>query len=306
MTRVRLVASARLRDENVTLGSQITGDSNQIATIESEKRCFWKVKKDWFFGIANDRSIAAAIASQLHKQGAKMGFTHLPDADPERPKMANRLKKVVGDWDPAFMLPCDVQNPDNLDAIFANAEKSFGKIDFMLHSIAYAPLDELKAPTYQVSSEGFGTSMDISAYSFINLANRAQAIMNPGGSMLTMTYYGGEMAVPGYNVMGICKAALESAVKYLANDLGPKNIRVNAISAGYIKTLASSAVGESEKMKVLYESFSPLRRGVDVQEVGKAGMFLLSDMASGITGENLHVDCGYHIMGAPPVELQGS
>jgi enoyl-[acyl-carrier protein] reductase I len=265
---------------------------------------FFEGKSGLVFGIANDKSIAAAIASELHQQGAKMGFTHLPDADPERPKMFNRLNKVVGDWDPAFMLPCDVQNSDHLDAVFAEAEKQFGKIDFMLHSIAYAPLDELKNPTYEVSAKGFGLSMDISAYSFIQLANRSQAIMNPGGSMLTMTYYGGEMAVPGYNVMGICKAALESSVKYLANDLGPKGIRVNALSAGYLKTLASSAVGDSSKMKDLYESFSPLRRGVEASEVGKAGMFLLSDLASGITGENLHVDCGYHIMGAPPVELQ--
>ena len=249
------------------------------------------------FGIANDKSIAAAIASELNQQGARMGFTHLPDGDPNRPKMFNRLNKVVGGWDPAFMMPCDVQDSDHLDAVFAEAEKSFGKIDFMLHSIAYAPLDELKLPTHQVSAEGFGLSMEISAYSFINLANRAQAIMNPGGSMLTMTYYGGEMAVPGYNVMGVCKAALESAVKYVANDLGPQGIRVNALSAGYLKTLASSAVGESEKMKNLYQGFSPLRRGVEPREVGKAGMFLLSDMASGITGENLHVDCGYHIMG---------
>lgn len=256
------------------------------------------------FGIANDKSIAAAIASQLNDQGAQMGFTHLPDRDPDRPKMFNRLKKVVDDWDPAFMLPCDVQNSDHLDAVFAEAEKSFGKIDFLLHSIAYAPLDELKLPTHEVSAKGFGMSMEISAYSFIDLSNRAQAIMNPGGSILTMTYYGGEMAVPGYNVMGVCKAALESCVKYLASDLGPKGIRVNALSAGYLKTLASSAVGESEKMKVLYESFSPLRRGVERSEVGKAGMFLLSDMASGVTGENLHVDCGYHIMGAPPTDLQ--
>lgn len=263
-------------------------------------------KSGLVFGIANDRSIAAAIAAQLHSQGARMGFTHLPDADPERPKMQKRLKKVVGDWDPAFMLPCDVQNPEHLDAVFAEAEKTFGKIDFLLHSIAYAPIEELKVPTYQVSAQGFSTSMEISAYSFIQLANRGQAIMNPGGSMLTMTYYGGEMAVPGYNVMGVCKAALESSVKYLANDLGPAGIRVNALSAGYLKTLASSAVGESEKMTQLYESFSPLRRAVQADEVGKAGMFLLSDLASGVTGENLHVDCGYHIIGAPPADAQAA
>jgi len=265
---------------------------------------FFAGKSGLVFGIANDRSIAAAIASELHDQGARMGFTHLPDADPERPKMYNRLRKVVGDWKPAFMLPCNVQDSGHLDAVFDEAEKVFGKIDFLLHSIAYAPLDELKVPTYQVTAEGFGLSMEISAYSFIQLANRAQAIMNPGGSMLTMTYYGGEMAVPGYNLMGVCKAALESSVKYLANDLGPKGIRVNALSAGYLKTLASSAVSESEKMKDLYETFSPLRRGVEPSEVGKAGMFLLSDLASGITGENLHVDCGYHVMGAPPTDVQ--
>ncbi len=260
-------------------------------------------KTGLIFGVANDRSIAAAIAAQLHQQGAKMGFTHLPDSDPQRPKMANRLRKVAADWDPAFMMPCDVQNEQHLDEVFAAAKSSFGKIDFLLHSIAYAPIDQLTIPTHEVSKEGFTQSIQISAYSFIQLAHRAQAIMNPGGSMLTMTYYGGEMAVPGYNVMGICKAALESCVKYLASELGPEGIRVNALSAGYIKTLASSVVSDSGKMADLYKAFSPLRRGVQPEEVGKAGMFLLSDLASGVTGENLHVDCGYHIVGAPPPEV---
>ncbi|MCG8649133.1 MAG: enoyl-ACP reductase [Pirellulales bacterium] len=267
---------------------------------------FFEGKSGLVFGIANNWSIAAAIASQLHQQGARMGFTHLPDSDPQRPKMFNRLRKVVGDWDPAFMLPCDVQNSAQVDAVFAEAEKAFGKIDFLLHAIAYAPLDELKVPTHQVSPKGFGTAMEISAYSFIDLANRAQAIMKPGGSILTMTYFGGERAVPGYNLMGVCKAALEGAVKYLANELGPQGIRVNALSAGYLKTLASTAVAESEQMKILYETFSPLRRGVEPSEVGKAGMFLLSDLASGITGENLHVDCGYHVVGAPPPETHAN
>ncbi len=260
-------------------------------------------KKGLIFGIANDRSIAAAIAKQLHAQGAQMGFTHLPDSDPERPKMAKRLQKVVGDWDPAFMLPCDVQNEEHLDKIFDTAKEKFGEIDFILHSIAYAPIDQLTIPTHEVSKEGFSLSMQISAYSFVQLAHRAQAIMSPGGSMLTMTYYGGEMAVPGYNIMGVCKAALESCVKYLAAELGPAGLRVNALSAGYIKTLASSVVSDSGKMADLYKAFSPLRRGVEAEEVGKAGMFLLSDLASGVTGENLHVDCGYHIVGAPPPEV---
>lgn len=263
-------------------------------------------KRGLVFGIANDRSIAAAIAKCCHEAGAKMGFTHLPDADPARPKAANRLGKVVDGWNPAFKLPCDVQNDEHLDAVFAEAEKTLGGLDFVVHSIAYASLDDLQVPTYEASREGFKLAMEISAYSLGALAKRAKPLMTDGGSLLAMTYIGGEAVVPGYNLMGLCKSALETSVKYLAHELGPHGIRVNAISAGPLRTLAASAVGEFQKMNQLYEAYSPLKRNITAEEVGSAGKFLLSDAASGITGENLHVDAGYHVMGAPPEEAAGA
>ena len=262
-------------------------------------------KKGLIFGIANDHSIAWAITQELHAQGAQMGFTHLPDKDPERPRMENRLRKLVEPIGAKILLPCDVQKEEDLDRIFAAARETFGNIDFVLHSIAYAPIDDLKGPVYNVSRDGFKLSMEISVYSLISLAKRAREILNPGGSMLSLTYLGGEKVIPGYNVMGLCKSALESTVEYLAHELGPQGLRVNALSAGPLKTLSSSAVGDFDKMLQLYTTFSPLRRNVTPEEVGKTGMFLLSDLASGITGETLHVDGGFHIMGAPPTELHG-
>ena len=262
-------------------------------------------KKGLIFGIANDHSIAWAITQELHAQGAQMGFTHLPDKDPERPRMENRLRKLVEPIGAKIILPCDVQKEEDLDRIFAAARETFGNIDFVLHSIAYAPIDDLKGPVYNVSRDGFKLSMEISVYSLISLAKRAREILNPGGSMLSLTYLGGEKVIPGYNVMGLCKSALESTVEYLAHELGPQGLRVNALSAGPLKTLSSSAVGDFDKMLQLYTTFSPLRRNVTPEEVGKTGMFLLSDLASGITGETLHVDGGFHIMGAPPTELHG-
>lgn len=262
-------------------------------------------KKGLIFGIANDRSIAAAISKELHAQGAELGFTHLPDADPERPKAEKRLLKVIGGWDPKLVMPCDVQNDAHLDAVFNAAKEKFGKLDFVLHSIAYAPIEDLQCPVHAVSRDGFKLSMEISAYSLISLARRAREAMPDGGALLAMTYLGGETVIPGYNLMGMCKAALESAVKYLAAELGPEGIRVNALSAGPLRTLAASAVGDFQQMAELYEKFSPLRRNITFEEVGQAGMFLLSDLAGGITGENVHVDAGYHVMGAPPTPEAG-
>ncbi|MBW3543112.1 MAG: enoyl-ACP reductase [Planctomycetes bacterium] len=261
-------------------------------------------KSGLVFGIANERSIAWAITEQLAAEGADIGFTHLPDKDPERPKAEKRLRKLVEPLGAKLVMPCDVQRDEDLDAVFSAARETYGRLDFVLHSIAYAPLDDLQGPVYACSRAGFQLSMEISAYSLIALAGRARAMMNPGGSILAMTYLGGETVVPGYNIMGVCKAALESAVKYLAHELGPEGFRVNAVSAGPLKTLAASAVGDFSKMMKLYESFSPLRRNVTPEEVGRAGMYLLSDAAAAITGEVLHVDCGYHVMGAPPLEAQ--
>lgn len=254
------------------------------------------------FGIANDRSIAWHITQQLHAQGAVMGFTHLPDKDPERPKNENKVRKLVDPIGSKLLIPCDVQKDEELDATFGRIRETFGKIDFLIHSIAFAPPNDLTGPVYKVSRAGFALAMDISAYSLIALAGRAREIMNPGGSILCLTYLGGEKVIPGYNLMGLCKSALESATEYLASELGKDGIRVNALSAGPVRTISASGVGDFKKMLQLYESFSPLRRNITEEEVGKAAMFLLSDLASGITGETLHVDSGYHIMGGPPLD----
>jgi enoyl-[acyl-carrier protein] reductase I len=261
-------------------------------------------KKGVVFGIANDRSIAWAISEMLFAEGAELGFTHLPDKDLERRKNEKKLRALVDPHGAKFVLPCDIQDDAQIDAVFEGVRETFGKIDFVVHSMAFAPTEDLKCPVYDVSRDGFKLSMDISAYSLIALAKRTRQVLNPGGSLLAMTYLGGEKVIPGYNLMGICKAALESSVEYLANEFGPEGFRVNALSAGPLKTLASSAVGDFKKMLDLYENYSPMRRNITPEEVAKSAIFLLSDLASAVSGETLHVDCGYHIMGAPPIEVQ--
>ena len=261
-------------------------------------------KKGLVFGIANDHSIAWAITQKLHAEGAEMGFTHLPDKDPERPRMEGRLKKLVEPLGAKIMMPCDVQKDEDLDKVFAAAKETYGQLDFVLHSVAYAPMEDLKGPTHACSRSGFLTSMEISCYSLIAVAHRAKELLVPGGSVLTLTYLGGESVIPGYNIMGVCKAALESSVKYLAYELGASGVRVNGLSAGPLKTLSSSAVSDFDKTLKLYSQMAPLKRNVTAEEVGKSGMYLLSDLASGVTGECLHVDSGYHVMGAPPADIQ--
>ena len=261
-------------------------------------------KKGLVFGIANDHSIAWAITEKLHAEGAEMGFTHLPDKDPTRARMEHRLRKLVEPLGAKLIAPCDVQKDEDLDRVFAQAKEIYGQLDFVIHSVAYAPMEDLKGHVYNVSRAGFGLSMDISVYSLLAITKRAREILVPGGSILTLTYLGGEKVIPGYNVMGICKAALESLVTYLAHELGPQGLRVNGLSAGPLKTLSSSAVGDFDVMLKLYEAMAPMRRNITAEEVGKTGVYLLSDMASGVTGEVLHVDAGYHIMGAPPAELK--
>jgi len=259
-------------------------------------------KKGVVFGIANERSIAWAITQALHAEGAEMGFTHLPDKDPVRPKNENKVRKLVEPIGAKFVIPCNVQNDADIDAAYEKVAETFGKIDFVLHSVAFAPPADLTGPVYASSREGFKTAMDISVYSLIAMTGRAKPLLNAGGSVLTLTYLGGERVIPGYNLMGLCKSALESAVEYMASELGSDGIRVNALSAGPVKTISASGVGDFKKMLTLYETFSPLRRNISEEEVGKAAMFLLSDYASAITGETLHVDCGYHIMGGPPLD----
>ena len=210
-------------------------------------------KKGMVLGVANDFSIAWAISQKLLAEGAEIGFTHLPGD-----KMERRVRKLADPIGAKLITPCDVQNDDDIARVFRQAGETYGSIDFVLHSIAFAPLEDLKGPFLNSSRSGFKTAMDISVYSLAIVARHAAEVMPNGGSIATLTYLGGEKVVSGYNMMGVCKAALDAAVKYLAYDLGPKNIRVNAVSAGPVKTLAASAVGEADKLAGLYEAVSPL------------------------------------------------
>jgi enoyl-[acyl-carrier protein] reductase I len=261
-------------------------------------------KKGLILGLVNDYSIAWGITQKLHEEGAELGFTFLPDKDPANPKMERRVRKLVDPLGAKFVQPCDVQSDGDLDKAFAAAKVHFGQVDFVIHSIAYAPIEDIKKPVYDVSRDGFKLAMDVSCYSMIAVTKHARQILTPGGSVLTLTYLGGERVIPGYNMMGICKAALESAVTYLAYELGADGFRVNAISAGPIKTLSSSAVKDIDAMFSLYDKMAPMRRNVDALEVGKTALYLVSDLASGVTGETLHVDAGFHVMGAPPASAK--
>lgn len=256
-------------------------------------------KRGIIMGVANEFSIAASIAEFVVREGATVGLSHLPDAPGAPPRMARRVMKVSDPLGIKFIQPCDVSSDVDIERFFDSVKEEFGSIDFLVHSIAYAPLDDIQCATVDASRGGFKMAMDISVYSFIAVSRAAARLMDTGGSIVTMTYFGGEKVVGGYNLMGVCKSALESATKYLAFDLGPKNIRVNAVSAGPVKTLAASAVGDVDEMLGLYEAVSPLGRNVTSEEVGRTTGFLLSDLASGTSGEVLHVDCGYHVMGSP-------
>lgn len=261
-------------------------------------------RKGLVLGIANDRSIAWAITEWLHREGAEIGFTHLPDTG-DRPKNQNKVAKLVEPLGAKFLMPCDVCNDSHIEAVMTRAGETFGRIDFLVHSVAFAPPDDLTGPTYACSRNGFRLAMEISAYSLLAVAGAAkkQQILSDSASLLTLTYFGGEEVIPGYNLMGICKAALECGVRYLASELGPDGVRVNAISAGPVRTISAMGVGDFKQMLDLYEGVAPLRRNITADEVGKAGLFLLSDLASGITGEVLHVDCGFSTMGAPPADF---
>ncbi|MCA9128627.1 MAG: enoyl-ACP reductase [Planctomycetales bacterium] len=257
-------------------------------------------KKGLVLGVANENSIAWAIAEQILNQGGTIGFTHLPDRpDDERKKNRRRVSKLTDSFENAkFLVPLDVQDDENIAAVMATAGEAFGQIDFLLHSIAFADRDDLSRDTIETSRAGFKLAMDVSVYSLIAVCNAARGILAPGAAIATMTYFGGEKCVPGYNVMGICKAALEAAMRYLAFDLGPQGVRVNALSAGPMRTLAGRAAGVDDMLK-LYEYMAPLGRNVTHEEVGKTGAFLLSSLSDGITGEILHVDGGYNMMGSP-------
>ena len=256
-------------------------------------------KRGIIMGIANEFSIASGVAEFIKKEGGVSGFSHLPDAEGAPPRMARRVQKVADSLGVNFVRPCDVRSDADIERFFGEVAGEFGSIDFLVHSIAYAPLDDIQCATLDASRSGFQIAMDISVYSFIACARAASKLMGAGGSIVTMTYFGGERVVVGYNMMGVCKSALESATKYLAYDLGPKNIRVNAVSAGPVKTLAASAVGDVDDMLALYDVVAPLQRNTTAEEVGRSTGFLLSDLSSGTTGEILHVDCGFNVMGGP-------
>ena len=257
-------------------------------------------KRGLILGVANDHSIAWAIAQKIMDEGGLCGFTHLPDRpDDERQRNRRRVDLLTSKCENAkFLVPLDVQDDENIAQVMQTAAAEFGKLDFLLHSIAFADRADLSRDTVETSREGFKLAMDISAYSLIAVCNAARDVLNEGATVAAMTYFGGEKAVPGYNVMGICKAALDAAVRYLAYDLGPRGIRVNAVSAGPVRTLAGRAAGVEEMLQ-MYEHMAPLGRNITHEEVGKAGAYLLSDMSSGVTGEILHVDGGYNMMGSP-------
>jgi enoyl-[acyl-carrier protein] reductase I len=257
-------------------------------------------RKGIILGVFNERSIAWAIAEQILAQGGECGFSYMPDRpDDPRQKNRGRLEKLTeGRAGARFIHPMDVTRDEDIAMFMQRAGDELGRLDFLLHSIAFAPPEDLKRDTIDTSREGFLRAMEISAYSLIAVTRAARELLNERASVLTLTYYGGEKAVPGYNVMGVCKAALDSIVKYLAFDLGPRGVRVNAISAGPLKTISGVGAGVNE-MLFLYEAMAPLQRNVTHEEVGRAGAFLLSDMSDGITGEILHVDAGYNAMGSP-------
>jgi enoyl-[acyl-carrier protein] reductase I len=258
-------------------------------------------KKGLILGVANDRSIAWAIARQIMAQGGRCGFTHLPDKpDDERKKNRRRVQTLADEFpnQAAFLVPLDVQRDKDIAALMATTKEQFGTIDFLLHSIAYASLEDLRNETIATSREGFKIAMEISAYSLLAVVNAAKDLFHRPSAVLTLTYFGGEKIVAGYNIMGICKAALDASMRYAAFDLGPRGVRVNALSAGPLKTLASSAVGARD-MELLYEAVSPMGRNITHEEVGRVGAFLLSELSTGITADIVHVDCGYHAMGSP-------
>jgi enoyl-[acyl-carrier protein] reductase I len=245
------------------------------------------------FGVANDHSIAWGIAKALHQHGAALAFSYAGE------KLERRVRPLAASLGASFVEPCDVSRDEQIETLYRSASNSLGKIDILIHAIAYAGRDELSRPFLETSRAGFLTTMDISVYSFTALARGAAAMMPAGGSMLTLTYDAGQKVVPHYNVMGVAKAALESSMRYLASDLGPRQIRVNAISAGPVRTLAAAGVAGFKKMYGRFAELAPLRRNIGLEDIGNTAVWLASDMASAVTGEVIFVDSGYNILGVP-------
>ncbi len=262
----------------------------------SEPQPLMAGKRGLVMGVANDRSIAWGIAKATHEQGAELGFTYQGEA------LEKRVRPLAQSVGSSLVLPCDVTDDASIDAVFAQVEKTWGQLDFLVHAIAYSDKEELKGKYLQTSRDNFLRSLDISCYSLTAVSQRAVPLMKDGGSILTLTYYGAERVMPHYNVMGVAKAALEASVRYLAADLGDQQIRVNAISAGPIKTLAASGIGDFRHILKWNELNSPLRQNVSIHQVGGAGLYLLSGLSTGVTGEVHHVDSGYHVVGMMAVE----
>jgi enoyl-[acyl-carrier protein] reductase I len=245
------------------------------------------------FGVANDHSIAWGIAQALHRHGASLAFSYAGE------KLERRVRPLAESLGATFVEPCDVSRDEDIEAVFAKAGRSLGRIDILIHAIAYAGRDELSRPFLETSRPGFLTTMDISVYSLTALARAAAPLMTGGGSILTLTYDAGQKVVPHYNVMGVAKAALESSMRYLASDLGPRGIRVNAISAGPVRTLAAAGVAGFKKMYGRFADLAPLRRNISLEDIGGTAAWLASDMAAAVTGEIIFVDSGYNILGVP-------
>ena len=260
------------------------------------KKMLMKGKKGLIMGVANDRSIAWGIAKKLASEGAEIAFTYQGEALKKR---VLPLSKSIGS---SILIPCDVTDPASMINTFETLKNEWGNIDFLVHGIGFSNKDELRGKYYNTSSENFNQTMHISCFSFTEACKLAEPIMNKGGSILTLTYYGSEQVMPHYNVMGVAKAALEASVRYLAVDMGEKNIRVNAISAGPIKTLASSGIGDFRFILKWNELNAPLKRNVNQDDVGNSALYFLSDLGSAVTGEIQHVDCGYHTVGMVAVD----
>jgi enoyl-[acyl-carrier protein] reductase I len=261
-------------------------------------------KKGLIMGVANNRSIAWGIAEEAKKYGADLAFTYQGDA------LKKRVEPLAASVGSNIVIECDVTNQASVDATFAELEKQWGKLDFVVHAIAYSDKEELRGRFVDTSATNFANTLNISAYSLAVVAKASESLMKKagGGSIVTLSYYGAEKVVPHYNVMGVAKAALEASTRYLAMDMGKDNIRVNAISAGPVKTLAASGIGDNKLIFKWNEYNAPLRRNIDLKDVGGAGVFLLSELGSGVTGEVLHVDAGYHVVGmkapdAPDISL---
>src|SRR5437868_13286386 len=253
-------------------------------------------KQGLIMGVANERSIAWGIAKALHAHGAQLGFTYQGEA------LGKRVRSLALSLDSDFVLEVDVASAESLDAVFSDLTRHWGRLDFVVHAIAFSDKDELKGKYIETTRANFLRTLEISCFSLTDVCRRAAPLMTAGGSLLTLTYSGAERVMPHYNVMGVAKAALEASARYLAGDLGGDNVRVNAISAGPIRTLAASGIGDFRYILKWNQLNSPLKRNVTIEDVGGAGLYLLSDLSAGVSGEVHHVDCGYHVVGMKAVD----